>query len=122
MKYTLEQMKENRRKWVEALRSGEYEQCTGRLHDGSGFCCLGVLCEVIGMKKKRIATEIYYFGNASEIAPLKAQRSVGLISRNGSFDYDNGNGSCLAEENDSGKSFSEIADIIESEPEGLFVE
>jgi hypothetical protein len=33
-------------KWVEALRSGEFNQTTGRLHDYEGFCCLGVLCFV----------------------------------------------------------------------------
>lgn len=36
--------------WVEALRSGEYHQGTGRLHHISGgqslYCCLGVLCEL----------------------------------------------------------------------------
>lgn len=36
-------------KWVAALRSGEYEQCTKFLFDGkSSYCCLGVLCKVLG--------------------------------------------------------------------------
>ena len=40
------------RRWVEALRSGEYGQTTHRLRDGepgalgNGFCCLGVLCDL----------------------------------------------------------------------------
>lgn len=29
-------------KWLKALRSGEYEQITGALFDGRGYCCLGV--------------------------------------------------------------------------------
>lgn len=31
--------------WTEALRSDEYTQCRGRLHDkkDGGYCCLGVL-------------------------------------------------------------------------------
>lgn len=33
-------------KWVEALRSGKYKQVTGRLHKKTGFCCLGVACEI----------------------------------------------------------------------------
>lgn len=33
-------------KWVEALRSGRYEQTSGRLKDGDAFCCIGVLCDV----------------------------------------------------------------------------
>lgn len=34
-------------KWVTALRSGKYEQGSGRLRNGDKFCCLGVLCDVI---------------------------------------------------------------------------
>lgn len=34
--------------WLTALRSGEYAQCTGTLHDGAGYCCLGVLAKVSG--------------------------------------------------------------------------
>lgn len=34
------------RKWVDALRSGEYEQGTGTLHPDGQYCCLGVACEV----------------------------------------------------------------------------
>lgn len=36
-------------KWVAALRSGEYEQTTGTLRDvdGHGFCCVGVLADVL---------------------------------------------------------------------------
>lgn len=33
-------------RWVAALRSGEYEQCWGLLHDLNGrMCCLGVLID-----------------------------------------------------------------------------
>lgn len=38
--------KSDLRKWVKALRSGEYEQCTGELENAKGFCCLGVACKV----------------------------------------------------------------------------
>ena len=42
---------ENIRKWVEALRSGKYEQNTGSLRnaDTGGFCCLGVACDISGI-------------------------------------------------------------------------
>jgi hypothetical protein len=45
-------------KWVEALRSGRYSQATEVLHDeeNGGFCCLGVLCKVMGAE----------FGKATE--------------------------------------------------------
>jgi hypothetical protein len=40
--------KEIRDRWVTALRSGEYEQGIARFERGGRFCCLGVLCDVIG--------------------------------------------------------------------------
>lgn len=41
-------VKENRAKWVAALRSGEFKQTTGSLKDyyDIGYCCLGVGCVV----------------------------------------------------------------------------
>lgn len=37
-------------KWISALRSGEFEQGDGLLHNQSEntYCCLGVLCKVMG--------------------------------------------------------------------------
>lgn len=44
---------ELKKKWVDALRSGEYKQ--GRTYlrrrKDNTFCCLGVLCEVAGISK-----------------------------------------------------------------------
>lgn len=34
-------------KWLEALRSGEYAQTKYRLQDEVGYCCLGVLCDIV---------------------------------------------------------------------------
>lgn len=37
-----------KRKWLRALRSGEYKQGTEVLGDARGYCCLGVLaCEMV---------------------------------------------------------------------------
>ena len=33
--------------WIEALRSGKYEQGRGALRMGDKFCCLGVACDLI---------------------------------------------------------------------------
>lgn len=34
-------------RWIEKLKSGDYEQAEGELFDGrDGYCCLGILCEV----------------------------------------------------------------------------
>ena len=32
--------------WVDALRSGEYQQGFGQLRVAGGYCCLGVLCDL----------------------------------------------------------------------------
>lgn len=34
------------RKWIEALRSGEYKQGRNQLRTGDSFCCLGVACDI----------------------------------------------------------------------------
>lgn len=39
---------ELKQRWVAALRSGEYAQTDGRLNGDGRFCCLGVLCKVMG--------------------------------------------------------------------------
>lgn len=37
---------EIKKRWVEALRSGEYQQAKDYLVSPDGYCCLGVLCEI----------------------------------------------------------------------------
>lgn len=49
---TTEIKKDDIRKWVKALRSGEYKQSIGGLQDKKGYCCLGVACDVFIPKKK----------------------------------------------------------------------
>ena len=34
------------RKWIDALRSGDYPQTKYRMRNFQGFCCLGVLCDI----------------------------------------------------------------------------
>lgn len=38
-------------KWVEALESGKYKQGRGQLNASEGFCCVGVLCDVVDPTK-----------------------------------------------------------------------
>lgn len=115
-----------RKEWVEALRSGKYEQGKGQLVKDGKYCCLGVLCEVIGMKKSKGTNHAFtYYGDEYQLAPYTALRAVGLNDQHGSYDYtDEGldEGIALTERNDAGESFDEIADIIEKEPLGLFKE
>ena len=42
---------EFKQKWIAALKNGEYEQSVNILRSNIGYCCLGVLCDVIDNKK-----------------------------------------------------------------------
>lgn len=46
-------MNEVVKNWVAALRSGEYKQGTGAMCAYDNYCCLGVLCEVVGFEKRK---------------------------------------------------------------------
>lgn len=121
-------LNDNTKKWVAALRSGKYTQCRRRLHiKGDGYCCLGVACEVymneghaLDVKYReelgRVAAE---YDGISSVLPEAVQQWLGLATYNGQFGHPS-NRSCLSGRNDKGATFTEIADIIEAEPEGLF--
>jgi hypothetical protein len=112
---------------VKRLRSGTIKQTTGVLGrtDGSR-CCLGVMCDVavdLGVipAPEPIANckgDILIYGHYTTSLPQQVLDLTGLCTPDGSLGEGKGS---LAENNDSGATFSEIADIIESEPEGLFV-
>jgi len=116
-----------REDWLKALRSGEYEQTTGVLHDGLGYCCLGVLTHVY-LSHVEEDSEEYREAKESlvdEDAELKALVSAGCGLRcvcGGSKSGQDVLGHySLAEANDDGKSFAEIADFIEQNPDKAFV-
>ena len=116
-------MNDNSKKWVEALRSGQYQQGTGGLCGiYNHHCCLGVACrifqeEVGGLQIKLNSRHKYFaFDIDSAYLPNKVRSWLGLTNRDGDF-----KGGSLASLNDRGSSFKEIADVIESEPDGLFV-
>jgi hypothetical protein len=119
-------LNENAKKWVEKLRSGELEQGLHALHDDGKFCCLGVACElaveeglplVVKEKINLDGTTYVEYDGHSGVLPEKVVEWLGLRTEEGGY--------CLAESltflNDSGATFNQIADLIESEPEGLFV-
>lgn len=83
-------------RWVKALRSGKYKQCTGALTDGPGFCCLGVLHSLVYKKVPE----------RWESMPLRIKLSDAVVQE-------------LADRNDGlGKhkrhTFKQIADYIEA--------
>ena len=57
--------KELKQRWVDALRSGDYPQTQCELTNGAGFCCLGVLCDIVDdtkWKKSEDGVISYDFG------------------------------------------------------------
>lgn len=40
--------------WLEALRSGKYEQGVGSLYEDGKYCCLGVACEELAVTSRRL--------------------------------------------------------------------
>lgn len=126
-------LNENARKWVAALRSGEYNQCQMRLHiEGDGYCCLGVACEVFikeGGKLTKFIQEdpnhlrtgnIASYDGSYGVLPKSVTKWLGLAHPDGQYIDKMSKISGLTDLNDCGATFKEIADLIESEPKGLF--
>lgn len=122
-------MNKNAKKWVKALRSGKYQQGTGALcnvQEGEPdlFCCLGVACDLYQKENGDLKVEQTtwkpgqrtYDGRTGSL-PEKVEEWLGLADGDGS--YKDGDTS-LASYNDAGKTFKQIAAIIEREPKGLF--
>lgn len=119
--------------WVNALRSGEYKQTTEQLNDGDGgFCCLGVLCDLYEKETGNTFTKnedgVYTYGEIRELGLAleydydAVKKWAGLKSVNGEFrETDDDENTCLAELNDDGYSFFDIANVIEKEADKLFV-
>jgi hypothetical protein len=115
------------KKWVEVLRSGKYRQGREALvarKPGKhvSYCCLGVLCNLAveeGIIEKHWRGG-YGSNNDIHYLPQKVQNWAGLQTIAGGFGKHPITDS-LANLNDEGSSFKEIADVIESKPKGLFV-
>ena len=45
-------------KWIAALTSGEYKQGQGYLRLGDTYCCLGVLCDLLGWKLSKVSNAV----------------------------------------------------------------
>ena len=113
------------RRWIAALRRDEYPQAASCLRTTSGFCCLGVACDLFNDSVWRRfsgnGAEWSYLG-ASIALPRPVVDAYRLVSPHGHYGVEShGSGApssrSLADDNDSGKTFAEIADIIEQELE-----
>jgi hypothetical protein len=95
-------------KWVEALRSGEYQQGLRALRKGNSFCCLGVLCDVMGAEWDKGEDDLNATLNGEKqdyyLAP-EALAVVGMTDKEQEVLY--------GMNDNEGKTFPQIADYIE---------
>lgn len=117
--WTKEEQAEHRRLWIEALRSGRYEQGVSALRDDDCFCCLGVACDLYRTAENGPDWEGYSYLGRDDVLPQTVQDWLGLRQDDGQYGRRKGSSSTLAVQNDDGMTFSEIAALIEAEPEGL---
>ncbi len=110
--------------WLEALRSGRFRQGRGRLHkvtpEGHEFCCLGVLCELYGKCNKKtielaVGISTVAYDNTTHQLPLRVMEWSELENSTGAVPSATGVKRNLADLNDTGSSFAELADVIEGE-------
>ena len=106
-----------KQKWVNALRSGDYQQGRNYLRTDNGFCCLGVLCDLYG-KENNVEWKLedggrnYEFKYHTAVLPLPVVEWAGFGGYN---PYIYSRSLTLGELNDGGSTFNEIADVIEEQ-------
>lgn len=118
---------ELKQKWVDALRSGDYEQGQEQLQTPDGkYCCLGVLCDIVNPDKwnsygyefsyNDIDGKEVFFTESSE-PNTSFYRDVGLDRdlADKLICYNDGAKSSIYNPTRKQLSFTEIADIIEAE-------
>lgn len=126
-------VKEIADKWVEALRSGNYEQGDGALCSVTEvgeklYCCLGVLTHIYitehndtnfgftPLRERREADKIAYVSTCGDVdtqyLPTAVRKWAGMKTEDGTLPNDIHGEDTLAGLNDCGSEFSDIADII----------
>ena len=141
--YTPEEQKEHRNLWIQALRSGEYQQTYYALRNESGFSALGVACDISDLGQWTESPRLYESQsfqvsnddnsriNEDVWLPSEVRDWLGLFSDQGIFytaklspelkhnllaECNSSLGeplSSLAYLNDAGCSFQQIAGIVE---------
>lgn len=97
--------------WINALRSGRYEQGQSSLHENGQFCCLGVLTDLFiretDQQWEEYSGNCFAFEDEANFLSPTVQRWSGLDAS------PRVNGVLLSTMNDAGASFEEIASLIE---------
>lgn len=110
-----------------ALRSGEYKQTIGRLRENGCYCVAGVAADVWAKAHGEVwyqdTLEYDCVAGASISMPDAAAEWYGFGSLRGEYVTAEGEERSLIQDNDDQMlTFDQLADIIESEPAGLFAE
>jgi hypothetical protein len=110
---------EIKKQWVDALRSGEYKQGQYWLKqrdnsDGYHYCCLGVLCDLYSKATNTPWQANDGFLGWASILPIPVCEWAGLSPISQAVMLPDGDS--LASMNDHGKTFTEIADVIDLLP------
>ena len=105
---------EIKKKWIAALRSGEYQQTCEVLRNEDGFCCLGVLTDLYikenSLEWKKEPSGDYSFKNEEALPPSVVREWAGMEN------WQTAHGYLYYQLNDEeGYTFEQIADIIKSE-------
>ena len=110
--------------WLTALRSGDYRQGTGVLRTADDqYCCLGVLCDLaekagVVAVHLPIGNHAYFYGDdeggTDTVLPQVVEDWAGLDGENPWVKHD-GKSDAIAELNDKGATFSQLADLIEEQ-------
>ncbi len=124
-KFTRKELRDLKSRWVAALRSGDYSQGQYRLKDTKEekYCCLGVLCQILTseeLNKLNMKFENGFIFNINYNINYNSENASNVIlpySMISKLSFPIGLQGHLANANDSGVSFNEIADQIESNPE-----
>lgn len=99
--------------WLVALRSGEYKQGQYSLKEHNQYCCLGVILELQNELTVDYDGRFCNFQHSSSISDNSVMYNV--LKGFGDFSgFRIDKKECLAALNDSGYTFNEIADIIET--------
>lgn len=98
---------ELKKEWVNALRSGKYEQGRGCMYRDGKYCCLGVLAEVIGLEFSRSTSHasVLLPSGYAAMPPPEILKSIDLAFFHAQD---------LSVMNDRGETFLDISNYIEN--------
>ena len=118
----------NQEKWVRALESGKFKNANGYLYNPNtdGYCCLGVACVVFDVKKETmpdpqgLVWTKYGQESAMYYVPKEVIELLGLRDTTGKIERKDIKS--LAEMNDRGHAFEDIAKFIRENPGLAFID